>query len=160
MGGTGEDLIQTERLVLEPIELRHAEGILQATLESRPELLPWMPWAVAPTIEGVREMAADGGMSFAVIDRETGEVIGVAGLNPFADGSYELHYWIHSRYAGKGLATEASRALLDWGGRSLGATRFTLWAGRDNAASRRVAEKLGFVHTGPLDWRPDGGLGL
>ena len=26
-------------------------------------------------------------------------------------------------------------------------------------ASRRVAEKLGFTHLGPLDWRPEGGLG-
>ena len=159
MGGTGEDLIDTERLVLEPIELRHAEGILAATVASRPELLPWMPWAKSPTIEGVREMAAEGGHSFAIVDRPTREVIGVAGLNPFADGSFELHYWIRSDRVGRGLATEASRALLDWGRTSLGATRFTLWAGRENKASRRVAEKLGFVHVGPLNWRPEGGFG-
>lgn len=35
----------------------------------------------------------------------------------------------------------------------------TLWAGRDNAASRRIAEKLGFTHIGPLGWRPQGGAG-
>jgi hypothetical protein len=37
--------------------------------------------------------------------------------------------------------------------------RLTLWAGRENTASRRVATKLGFKHIGPLDWRPEGGLG-
>lgn len=31
--------------------------------------------------------------------------------------------------------------------------------GRENAASRRVAAKLGFSHIGPLEWRPEGGLG-
>lgn len=159
MGRTGEDLIATERLNLEPIETRHAEGIFEATVASRRELLPWMPWAREPTLEGVRKMAAEDVNTFAIIERATGEVIGVAGLNANPDGSYELHYWIRSDRAGRGLATEASRALLDWARRSLGATRFDLWAGRDNAASRRVAEKLGFVHVGPLDWRPDGGLG-
>lgn len=159
MGGTREDLIKTERLILEPIEQRHAEGILAATVASRPELLPWMPWAKAPTIEGVREMTAEGENSVVIVERESGDVIGVAGLNRNEDGSFELHYWIRSDRAGRGLATEASQALLDWGRTSLGATRFTLWAGRENKASRRVAEKLGFVHIGPLDWRPEGGLG-
>ena len=159
MGGTRKDLIETERLILEPIEPRHAEGIFDATVSSQPELLPWMPWAREPTLEGVREMIADGLDTFAIIDRTTGEVVGVAGLNPMEDGSHELHYWIRSDHARRGLATEASRAVLQWGRQSLGVTRFTLWAGRENKASRRVAEKLGFAHIGPLDWRPNGGLG-
>ena len=104
-------------------------------------------------------MAAEEHDSFAVIERETGTVIGVVGLNAEDDGSFELHYWIRTDHAGRGLATEASRAVLDWARNARGATRFTLWAGRDNMASRRVAEKLGFVHLGPLDWRPHGGLG-
>lgn len=118
-----------------------------------------MPWARETTAEGIAEEAATGGTSFAVIEKGTAQVLGVIGLNPNEDGSSELHYWIRTDHAGLGLTTEAGRALLDWARRDQGVTRFTLWAGRENLASRRVAEKLGFVHVGPLDWRPEGGLG-
>ena len=86
-------------------------------------------------------------------------MLGVAGLNRNGDGSVELHYWIRSDRAGRGLTTEACRALIAWAPGALGVRRLTLWAGRANTASRRVAAKLGFAHLGPLDWRPDGGLG-
>jgi RimJ/RimL family protein N-acetyltransferase len=157
--------LETERLLLEVIGLAHAEGLFEATVASRPELLPWMPWAKEPTLEGSKAMAAkasnewlEGHFRFAVIERDSEMVLGVIGLD-LEDGSAELSYWIRSDHAGRGLTTEACRELIDWGARILRASRFTLWAGRENHASRRVAEKLGFVHLGPLDWQPDGGLG-
>jgi RimJ/RimL family protein N-acetyltransferase len=79
-------------------------------------------------------------------------------LNRDGDGSAELHYWIRSDHSGQGLTTEAGKELIAWAPRALGVSRLTLWAGRDNVASRRVATKLGFVHVGPLDWQPEGGL--
>jgi len=157
--------LETERLLLEPIAPAHAEGLFEATVASRPELLPWMPWAKEPTLDGSKTLAAKassewlaGHFRFAVIERDSELVLGVIGLD-LADGSAELSYWIRSDHAGRGLTTEASRELIDWGVRVLRISRFTLWAGRGNHASRRVAEKLGFVHLGPLDWQPDGGLG-
>lgn len=167
MGRSGEDLIETERLLLEPIASKHVEGIFDATVASRPELLPWMPWAREPTIESVREMMAETehdrrqqtDITFVMTERSGGAVLGVIGLTVIADGSLELRYWMRTDHAGRGLTTEACRALLDWAVRTLDAKRFVMWAGRENLASRRVAEKLGFDHIGPLDWRPDGGLG-
>ena len=159
--------LETERLLLEPIGPAHAEGLFEATVASRPELLPWMPWAREPTLESARIESAKGShdwsegtrFPFSVVDRTTGMVLGVVGLNDQAERTFELTYWIRSDHAGRGLATEACRAVIDWAERELHATRFTLWAGRDNHASRRVALKLGFAYTGPLDWEPDGGLG-
>jgi ribosomal-protein-serine acetyltransferase len=157
--------LETERLLLEPIAPVHAEGLFEATVASRPELLPWMPWAKEPTLVGSETMAAKattewlaGHFRFAVIQRDSELVLGVIGLDR-EDRSAELSYWIRSDHAGRGLTTEACRELIDWGVRVLRISRFTLWAGRENHASRRVAEKLGFVHIGPLDWQPDGGLG-
>jgi RimJ/RimL family protein N-acetyltransferase len=57
------------------------------------------------------------------------------------------------------LTTEACLALIDWARHSLRLQRLTLWAGRENKASRRVAGKLGFSHLGSLDWQPEGGHG-
>jgi ribosomal-protein-serine acetyltransferase len=161
------EVLKTERLELEPVSPAHAESLFQAVVDSRPELLPWMPWAREPTLEGTRNQAEisqrawrqDGEFHFCLVDRGTRQVLGIAGLNRNRDGSAELHYWIRSDHSRRGLTTEACRALIDWAPRALGVRRLTLWAGRDNTASRRVATKLGFTHVGPLDWRPDGGLG-
>jgi len=98
----------------------------------------------------------------------TREVLGVVGLDRLDhldrldrkdESAAELSYWIRSDRTRQGLATEACRALIAWAPGALGVRRLTLWAGRGNVASRRVAAKLGFAHIGPLGWRPDGGLG-
>jgi ribosomal-protein-serine acetyltransferase len=145
----------------------HAEGLHEAVEASRKELLPWMPWAVDPTVDGSREQAARSQAAwnagtryhFALIERETGMVLGVAGLNAEKGDAPELHYWIRTDHSRRGLTTEAGRALIEWATRVLRVRRLVLWAGRDNAASRRVAEKMGFVHVGALDWKPEGGQG-
>ena len=146
--------------MLEPVSPAHADGIYRAVMDSRPELLPWMPWAREPKLDVNVDMSRDDRLlHFAVIERESGTVLGVAGLNREGADEAELHYWIRTDHAGRGLTTEACRALVAWARDGLGLSRLTLWAGRDNHASRRVASKLGFVHQGPLGWRPEGGMG-
>jgi len=167
VGRTREVVLQTDRLRLEPVALPHAAGIYRAVVDSRKELLPWMPWARDPSLESNLRMAArdekawrdDRVFQFVVLDEHSGLALGVAGLNREGDDAAELHYWIRTSHTGRGLTTEAGRALVAWARDELKLRRLTLWAGRDNAASRRVAEKLGFVHVGPLGWRPEGGLG-
>ena len=159
--------LQTERLTLEPVSRAHAQGILDAVVSSRPELLPWMPWARTPSLDAILALAErderawreDRVYQFAVVDRVTRQPLGVAGIDREGKDEAELHYWIRSDRAGSGLTTEACRALVAWARDNLRLRRLTLWAGRDNRGSRRVAEKLGFVHLGPLGWRPEGGLG-
>ncbi len=96
---------------------------------------------------------------FALIERETGEVLGVARLNAEPVGAPELHCWMRTDHTRRGLTTEACTALIDWARNDLRVQTIGLWAGRENTASRRVAEKLGFTHIGPLDWKPVGGDG-
>jgi RimJ/RimL family protein N-acetyltransferase len=161
------EVLTTAHLDLVPVSPAHARSLFQAVMASQPELLQWMPWAKEPTFEGTlaqtvsseRDWYEDLEFHFSLIDRRSGEVVGIVGLNRDGPGSAELHYWIRTDHSGQGLTTEACRELIAWAPRALGANRLTLWAGRDNAASRRVATKLGFKHTGPLEWRPEGGLG-
>jgi ribosomal-protein-serine acetyltransferase len=161
------EVLTTTHLDLVPVGPAHARSLFQAVMDSRPELLAWMPWAREPTFEGTlaqtvsseRDWHDDLEFHFSLVDRATGEVLGIAGLNRDGPGSAELHYWIRSDRSGQGLTTEACQVIIAWGPRALGVRRLTLWAGRDNAASRRVATKLGFKHVGRLDWRPEGGLG-
>ena len=161
------EVLTTAKMDLVPISPAHARSLFQAVMDSRAELLAWMPWAREPTFEGTlaqtvsseRDWHEDIEFHFSLIDRTTGEVLGIAGLNRDGFDSAELHYWIRSDHSGKGLTTEACEELIAWAPRALGVLRLTLWAGRENAASRRIATKLGFKHVGPLDWRPEGGLG-
>jgi len=126
-----------------------------------------MPWARDPSLAGHSEMTRrvenewldDRVFHFALVEKETGQVLGVAGLNRDAADSAELHYWIRSDRAGHGLVTEACRVLVEWARNEVPVTKLSLWAGTENLASRRVAEKLGFQHLGRLGWRPEGGFG-
>jgi len=59
------------------------------------------------------------------------------------EGVVEFGYTIIEGFRGRGYATAAARALMEWGIRA-GARRFVLSIAPDNRASRRVAEKLGF----------------
>lgn len=159
--------LETDRLILEPVTPAHADALYEAVVASRKELLPWMPWALDITPDGSRRQAEQSESDwregshyhFAVIERESGMVLGVAGFNMTGADAPELHYWIRTERTKRGLATEASRALIEWASQGLHVHRILLWAGRDNAPSRRVAEKLGFMHLGPLGWRPEGGMG-
>ena len=55
----------------------------------------------------------------------------------------DLGYEINPVHWGKGYATEAARAMLDFGFRELGVQRIWAWCNAENRASSRVLEKLG-----------------
>ncbi len=120
------------------------------------ELRPWMPWATSLALEAERDFAEraalgwerDDGWAFvALLD---GEVSGTVGLHAFepAINLAELGYWIRSDVCGRGLATEAASAVVAFGFEELGLHRIDLFAGCENQASVRVAEKVGFVREG------------
>jgi RimJ/RimL family protein N-acetyltransferase len=84
----------------------------------------------------------------ALIDRETGTLLGRAGLHPWPQwDEVELGYVLAGHAQGRGLATEAARAWLDAAFGELGLRRLTAVIHPDNAPSRALATRLGFrVH--------------
>ncbi len=62
-----------------------------------------------------------------------------------AKDSGELGWILNKRYHGHGFATEAAKALLDYAVKQLGVMHFTAHCDTENAASRKVMEKLGMV---------------
>ena len=59
-------------------------------------------------------------------------------------GILEIGYWVHSAYAGRGIATAAAGALAEAGAGLDGIERIAIKHDIANPASGRVAEKLGF----------------
>jgi RimJ/RimL family protein N-acetyltransferase len=165
MSAVRRQTLTTARLLLEPVRVRHAHGLFEAAEVSRDQLVLWMPWAREMTLDTHRDYARraesdwNGDREFHFVMSEADLILGVIGLNRDGAHSAELHYWIRTDRTGRGLVTEAGRALLRWGASALRLQIFTLWAGTENRASRRVAEKLGFRDVGPLPGPMAGGLG-
>lgn len=79
-----------------------------------------------------------------------GEPVGSVQLHPVVsgDGYANFGVWFHPKAWGDGYATEASAHLLEYGFRELRLHRVSATAAAPNAASRRLCERLGFVHEG------------
>lgn len=87
--------------------------------------------------------------SFLIFERTDAEprLLGSCGLGRRPSGAVEMGYWVARRYWGRGVATEASTALLDIA-RTLRLPRLQASHFIDNPASGRVLEKLGFEPVG------------
>lgn len=88
------------------------------------------------------------GMS-AVEHLESSEVIGFAGLvHPGGQETPELKYAYAREHWGQGYATEAGRALIEWGAAEFGMTRIIATTSPQNVPSHRVLIKCGMVDEG------------
>jgi ribosomal-protein-alanine N-acetyltransferase len=151
-----EAVLETDRLVLRP--WRVAEAVVQRELwtERDPRVPPHRRIDAEghPTVAELEDAIRAGRPSstglLAVERKAAGDVIGACGLIDGGrgfEGESELAFELLRRVWGRGYATEASKAILDWA-RSSGYVRLwaTVWAW--NTASRRVLAKLGFTETG------------
>lgn len=93
---------------------------------------------------------------FHVLVAADGEVLGRVNLVDVAGGSAELGYRIAERAAGRGLATAAVRAVCARAATEYGLTTLEAETTLDNAGSRAVLARTGFVVAGEttLDGRP------
>jgi len=96
------------------------------------------------------DVPAKAPLALGVCLRSSGELIGHVGLSPY-DDVVEIGYAIEQAHQGKGLATEAARALSDWGLRTFGLPAVDGVVASDNVASCKVLEKAGFALVGEAD---------
>ena len=75
-------------------------------------------------------------------------LIGGIGLTPEADGYCEFGYWLGFEYWGKGYATEACSALLNYAKTNTSYKNFKANVYKENTASSKVLEKVGFRQIG------------
>lgn len=110
-------------------------------------------WARLLRAAGHWEMLGFG--FWTVRERETGRFVGEVGLGRFhrdlvpSFGETPEMGWVLARWAqGQGFAEEAVRAALTWAGSRLPAERVVCMIDVDNAASLRLAARLGFAAYG------------
>jgi len=83
---------------------------------------------------------------------DSGELIGNCGVRRKDGNDFEgdIGYELNPEHWRRGYATEAARAMVDYGFRELGLHRVSAWCIADNAASARVLEKAGLRLEGRL----------
>ena len=83
--------------------------------------------------------------AWALIDKQSQELVGHCGLHYLGNQppEVELTYTIKPTHWGKGLATEAGSAVLQWGFTALKLSKIVAVTGLNNLASQRVLTKLG-----------------
>ena len=151
--------LATERLVIRPY--REDDAMALHEVFGSPEVMKWTPSPpskdVAETTQRLaRTMAFTArqppGMGLWALERkDTSEFLGQVGLFPVEGKGPEVEvaYELAPRIWGHGYATEAARALVDYGFGELGLGRIVALILPDNARSRKVASKCGLTLEGP-----------
>ena len=89
---------------------------------------------------------------WAVIEKESGECIGQIAfflVDKFNSWG-EIEYAIGKAYQGKGYATEAAKAVIDYGFKEIGFNKVQICVRPSNVKSKNVIEKCGFEYEGML----------
>jgi RimJ/RimL family protein N-acetyltransferase len=141
--------IETERLLLRPMEPGDLDAF--AALHADPEVTEF----VRPLDRKASEERLDKDRSeweqrghglLAMLDRQTGTFLGRCGLKHWPQFDETEVGWVLRREAwGRGYATEAGRACVEWGLSELDLPYLTAMISPGNARSVRVAERLGFT---------------
>ena len=145
--------LETARLLMPPLSEQHTSAL--AEVYADPEVTRYIGGAALDAESTAAQVARFeavwreyGFGQCALIDRETGALLGRAGLHPWPQwDEVELGYVLARHAQGRGLATEAARAWLDVASETLALDRLTAVIHPDNAPSRALAARLGFrVH--------------
>lgn len=92
-----------------------------------------------------------GTCAFHVLVEGDGAIVGRFNLYDVKGGSADVGYRVAEQVAGRGVATAALRELCQLAAEHYGLGTLKAVASNENAASRRVLEKAGFVAVGPTE---------
>jgi RimJ/RimL family protein N-acetyltransferase len=152
-------ILETDRLILREFQLSDAEAFF--AMDSNPNVHQYL-WnkpvqkieETFEVIEFVRKQYIDNGIGrFAMISKETNEFIGWAGLKFNTEmvnnkvNFYDIGYRLDEKFWGKGYASEASFAWLNYAFETMKIKTIEAAAHSDNVASNRILQKIGMQMT-------------
>jgi [ribosomal protein S5]-alanine N-acetyltransferase len=176
---TAEHVLETERLILRHLTMDDLDAL--AAIYGDPDVRRYFPEGVLVRDEAKEELewiidvyyGRYGFGLWATLDKGNGELIGRCGLIPWTilptptgelalggtgehpvgpEGSeVEVAYLLAKRSWGRGLATEAATAIVEYGFEQLGLERLICLIDPENRASQRVAQKIGMTFERDVD---------
>lgn len=148
--------IETERLILRDWNVDDVDDLYEYA--KNPNVGPhggWKPHeSKLESLEIMQTLFIDKYDSWAIVYKENGKVIGSIGFEMDAKRPEihckELGYAIGEEYWGKGIMTEAARAVIRYGFEELALDLISIYRNPQNERSGRVIEKCGFTFEGTL----------
>lgn len=167
--------IETDRLLIRAPRPGDGQAVYEGVLDTLAELRAWpasLPWSVfepsqqaseAFCRDGFAEYQARRSFPMLVFLKATGAYVGGNGLHGFdwTVPKCEIGYWCRAQYQGRGLTTEATKAVTAFAFAALGVRRIVSLPDAENRPSQRVAEQAGYKLEGILRSErkaPDGAL--
>ena len=153
--------ISTERLLLRRMTMKDAQDIFEYSRD--PLVAQHVLWDAQRHISEAKEYVRymnrryrdDLPSSWGIIDKASGHLVGTIGymMHSEENASVELGYSLARWVWGKGYATEALRAVIDYTFETMDVNRIEAQHEIDNPASGRVMEKCGMTKEGVLRQR-------
>jgi RimJ/RimL family protein N-acetyltransferase len=146
-------MLETERLRLRPLTAADTEVLL--SYRGDPEVCRYLPFEPMDAAEIARRLqkdwarteltADDEHVTLGVERRDTAELVGdvILMLRSREHGNGEIGWVFSPAVAGRGYATEAAAAMLDWAFGTVGLRRVVARLDELNTASARLCVRLG-----------------
>ena len=154
-------VLETERLILRKMTPGDAEAVF--VYASDPEATRYMIWETHRSLGDSRaflELVASrdesgGEPEWGIVYKGDHRFVGTCGFVNWEPGHAraELGYVLSREYWGRGLASEAVRAVVSFGFARMDLNRIEARCIAENAASSRVMEKAGMTYEGTLRQR-------
>jgi ribosomal-protein-serine acetyltransferase len=149
----------SDRLELIPLNLTDAPALFALVTSNRTYLKRWLPWLDSnQTLEDSRqyirqsmECAQTHQSLISGIFYDQG-LVGVVGLNSidWDNRIGGIGYWLDAAHQGKGIMTQACRAVMDYSFTVLHLNRIEIRCATKNSPSEAIAQRLGLSHEGIL----------
>jgi len=147
--------LETERLKLEPYNDSHYEGL--RVMDNDPGVMRNINKGIVKTpeetwenIRRVQTRWQKYGFSWwAIREKSSGAIIGAACLQHLANvegAPLEIGWRLVPKQNGKGYATEAAKAIIDFASEQIGSTYLVAVADPENIPSQRVMQRLGMTY--------------
>ncbi|WP_418638899.1 GNAT family N-acetyltransferase [Winogradskyella sp.] len=160
------DNIETKRLILRLITIADTQDFFE--LDSNPKVHLFLGNNPVKTIEQSEAMIANilqqyktnGLGRLAIIEKSTNEFVGWAGLKLEEKlrkefSYYDLGYRLKEQFWGKGYATEAASASLEYGFNTLKLEEIGAAADVNHIASNTILKKVGMQPSGTFEYEGD-----
>lgn len=156
--------IETDRLLLRELLFSDVDGLFE--LESNPNVHLFVGNKPVTHIdecrayvEFIHQQYKDFGTGrWAVILKETNEFLGWSGIKFITNeinnhkDFYEIGYRFIEKYWGKGYATEAGKAFIDYAFNEMKVEALYAYADAGNENSRKILEKLGLRYVNSFEY--------
>jgi RimJ/RimL family protein N-acetyltransferase len=142
-------VLETERLTLRKPTLADVKAIADLANDRRIALMTRRlphPYTQDDAVHFVKAIAGTGETVFLIENNHT--PVGVTGVDWSEPDAPELGYWFGVEHWGRGFATEAARAVIDYTFEEFAVDQMVSGARVVNPKSRNVLEKCGFQWSG------------